>query len=154
MILWRPGFCSSSGVEPSALAIVAHFPKNSRELEEVRTLSNIQEYEPCRTHPFQYVRTVFKCAFLIAPTSNNQQYRYLSAHSCTCYTITACQRTHSLKSVGDQVYVPRRRTVPCLLWISCRPSSEILGIYQGLTSFTTYLNIAYRLEHVLSEALW
>lgn len=31
-ILWMPDFCSSSGVVPKAFDIIAHLPKNSRDL--------------------------------------------------------------------------------------------------------------------------
>lgn len=35
------------------------------------------------THSFHNFRTVFRCAFRMFPTSNNQQYSHLSALSCT-----------------------------------------------------------------------
>ena len=80
-ILWRPGFCSSASVAPKAFCMIAHRPKNSRDLEKCQHRNGAET--KCYTHPFQYALTVFRCAFLIAPTSNSQQYCHLSAHSCT-----------------------------------------------------------------------
>lgn len=52
-----------------------------------------------RTYSFHSFRTVFRCAFRMFPTSNNQQYSHLSAFSCTYGEfqkdpINRCKQSH------------------------------------------------------------
>ncbi|SRR6266550_1313168 len=78
-----PSLCSSSGDVPKAFAMTAPRPKNIR--AELGSPIRFQ----CRqvmlsTYSFHNFRTVFKCVFLMFPTSRSQQYCHLSALFFTC----------------------------------------------------------------------